>query len=67
MSANSFTVETSEGTIQIQAKINAVRVYTIQFNGENGFAEIWLDPDEARELARMLNLIATVAEAEANQ
>lgn len=63
MSANSFTVETGEGTIQIQAKINAVRVYTIQFSGDhNGFAEIWLDPDEARELARMINLIATVEE-----
>ena len=63
MSANKFIVETGEGTIQVEAKMNAVRVYTIQFNSENGFADIWLDPDEARELARMINLIATVAEA----
>lgn len=62
MSANSFTVETGEGAIHIQAKINAVRVLTIQFNGKNGLAEIMLEPDEVRELARMLNLIATVAE-----
>ena len=62
MSANKFTVETGEGITRVEAKMNAVRVYTIQFNSENGFAEIWLDPDEARELARMLELIATVAE-----
>lgn len=67
MSANKFIVETSAGMIQVEAKINAVRVYTIQFDSENGFAEIMLEPDEARELARMINLIATVAEAEANQ
>ena len=62
MSANKFIVETGEGIMRVEAKMNAVRVYTIQFNSENGFAEIWLDPDEARELARMLNIIATVAE-----
>ena len=64
MSANKFIVETGEGTIQVEAKMNAVRVYTIQFSGDhNGFAEVVLEPDEARELARMINLIATVAEA----
>lgn len=63
MSVEKFTVETGEGTIQVEAKISAVRVYTNQYSGENGFAEIWLGPDEARELARMLNLIATVVEA----
>ena len=64
MSANRFTIETNAGTVQIEAKIGAVRVYTVEFSGDhNGFAEVVLDPDEARELARMINLIATVAEA----
>lgn len=62
MSANGFTIETGEGAIHIEVKINAVRVFTIQYDGESGLAEIVLDPDEARELARMLNIIATVAE-----
>lgn len=61
MSANTFVVGTDEATIQVEAKIFEVCICTTQ--GEDRFIDIRLHPDEARELARMINLIATVAEA----
>ena len=62
MSVDKFTVETGNAAIQIEVRIDKVRIYMTQFTGEGTSAELVLDPDEARELARMINLIATVAE-----
>lgn len=62
MSAKKFFIETGNAAIQIEVRIDKVRIYMTQFTGEGSSAELVLDPDEARELARMINLIATVAE-----
>lgn len=62
MSVDKFTVETGNAAIQIEVRVDKVRIYMTQFTGEGTSAELVLDPDEARELARMINLIATVAE-----
>ena len=51
-----------DGTIQVEVQIETVHIYASQFTREGPSAELALDPDEARELARMINLIATVAE-----
>lgn len=62
MSANTFVVGTDEATIQVEAKFLEVHICTF-LKGEDRFVEIRLHHDEARELARMINLLATVAEA----
>ena len=62
MSVDKFTVETGNAAIQVEVRIDKVRIYMRQFTGEGSSAELVLDPDEVRELSRMINLIATVAE-----
>lgn len=62
MSVEKFFVGTDDGSIHIEVQIDTVHIYASQFTSEGASAELVLYPDEARELARMLNLIATVAE-----
>lgn len=62
MTVERFTVGMDDGSIQIEVQIDTVHIYASQFTSGGASAELVLYPDEARELARMLNIIATVAE-----